>query len=56
MSSTINDVSHVMGKMSNYSASTRKEIRSLRPEFVYDKTSGLYVKPLEARYLRIPLK
>ena len=44
-----------MGKMSSFSASLLHDIRNLRPDFIYEKKSGLFVNPLEARYLKIPL-
>ena len=43
MQETINDVSHVMGRMSDYSANRKGDIRYLKPEVVYDKNDNFTV-------------
>ena len=55
LASTVNAISHVMGKM-NWFSSQRALEPHLQPEFVFSSQHGLGVKPLEGRYLKIPLE
>lgn len=52
LDSTIKSISAVMGKMNNYSASVKCR---MRPERIFSYNNGFKVKPMEGRYLSIPL-
>ena len=55
--STVNQLSHVMGKMTSYSAErSMTRLRPYKPDVIFSEKHQLRVRPLEARFLRIPLE
>jgi len=52
----VNQLSHVMGKMTSYSAEhSMTQVEPYKPDVIFNERQHFQVLPLEARFLRIPL-